>query len=92
MTVPVLGGKTAEPAVIGGAVVAVFNAVVSLLVILGVTVPAGAGGAVQTVVMAIAGALATILPVVAGFVVRGKVTPVKDITATTQVGGSSPLR
>jgi len=76
VTVPV--GKTPEPVLIGGLVIGLFNAALALVVAFGVVIPAGLGDNVALVINAVAGAVATVLPIVVGYIARGKVTPVKD--------------
>jgi hypothetical protein len=72
LTQPTVPTESGEPAVIGAAAVAVINAVLVLLGVLSFTVPAGLGAALAGVVAA----LVIAVPVVVGFVVRAKVTPV----------------
>lgn len=63
---------TPEPAVSAAVVVGVVDAVLVLLGTLSVHIPNGFGAALDGVI----GALALAVPLVAGFIVRSKVTPV----------------
>jgi len=63
---------TPEPAVLAAVVVGIVDAVLVLLGTLSVHIPTGFGAALDGVI----GALSLAVPIVAGLIVRSKVTPV----------------
>lgn len=78
MTQPTPSG---EPALIGGAIIAVADALLVLVGVFGISLPSGLGGALAGVV----GALVIAVPVVVNVVVRSKVTPVAAAPAIVVV-------
>lgn len=77
MTDPNLPAPTGEPARVAGAINSVVNAVLGVALVLGVTLPIGLGGALNTLVISVAGAAAVIWPLVSANLVRSRVTPLK---------------
>lgn len=82
MTTPT---ATPEPAVISGAVNSIVNAVLGVLLVCSVVLPMGLGGALNTLVSSVAAGGFILWPLVSGFIVRSKVTPVPKLLSYRQI-------
>jgi hypothetical protein len=81
---------TPEPVRIAGAINAVVNGVLGVLVALSIALPPTLGGALNVLVLAVAGAGFVLAPIVSSWFVRAQVTPVKAPVIATVAAHFDP--